>query len=417
MISPHSSAPNSALPDRGSASFQSNGDQRASQSPTSGFVAVNSKLQGPNDKGGLQNGNSQLPEHTRSSSKSYALHGASPATRAELMKNFFTNSERAYANEVETARRASLQPSRPLVPPKAKTKTSYDNADYASILLNSASPVPIPNTPSSLLPYNKPAPVIDRFDDSGPYKAEMVARMEQLQRGDRILPPCDRCRRLHMDCLKNLTACMGCTKKHAKCSWKDVRDDELRDNPLPDLGDRDEVLDDYGARDNYASSNMGIDDTAHRYHSHDLHSQHAVRDEELLGEDDSDEEADQLPIQASTETAATHGTPLPQEKQSSESTTKESVYTDGHVNQSLTNGTVNENETTPNGATSARTESHEIETSSAAMQPGDDLSKRNEPIEATSKAPPTPDTPLDALTNDTLPKALKDGPAETAKMW
>lgn len=31
-----------------------------------------------------------------------------------------------------------------------------------------------------------------------------------------------------MDCLKNLTACMGCTKKHAKCSWKDVRVDELQ---------------------------------------------------------------------------------------------------------------------------------------------------------------------------------------------
>jgi len=40
-----------------------------------------------------------------------------------------------------------------------------------------------------------------------------------------------------MDCLKNLTACMGCTKKHAKCSWKDVRVDELQDGrPMPDQG-------------------------------------------------------------------------------------------------------------------------------------------------------------------------------------
>jgi hypothetical protein len=30
-----------------------------------------------------------------------------------------------------------------------------------------------------------------------------------------------------MDCLKNLTACVGCTKKHAKCSWRDVREEEL----------------------------------------------------------------------------------------------------------------------------------------------------------------------------------------------
>jgi hypothetical protein len=56
----------------------------------------------------------------------------------------------------------------------------------------------------------------------------MVHRMEALAKGERILPPCDRCRRLHMDCLKNLTACMGCTKKHAKCSWKEVREGELR---------------------------------------------------------------------------------------------------------------------------------------------------------------------------------------------
>ena len=55
--------------------------------------------------------------------------------------------------------------------------------------------------------------------------------MEGLSKGERILPPCDRCRRLHMDCLKNLTACMGCTKKHAKCSWKEVREAEIRALP------------------------------------------------------------------------------------------------------------------------------------------------------------------------------------------
>jgi hypothetical protein len=69
--------------------------------------------------------------------------------------------------------------------------------------------------------------VLKEKDNDGPYKVEMVARMETLKRGDRVLPPCDRCRRLHMDCIKNLTACAGCTKKHAKCSWRDVRDTEL----------------------------------------------------------------------------------------------------------------------------------------------------------------------------------------------
>lgn len=107
------------------------------------------------------------------------------------------------------------------------------------------SPVPIPNTPLNLLPAasqrtNQPP----EKDDGGPFKAEMVHRMEVLAKGERILPPCDRCRRLHMDCLKNLTACMGCTKKHAKCSWKEVREDEIRGNfaqqhhsePLPRSG-------------------------------------------------------------------------------------------------------------------------------------------------------------------------------------
>jgi len=55
----------------------------------------------------------------------------------------------------------------------------------------------------------------------------MVRRMDHMWKGDRVVPPCDRCRRLHMDCLKNLTACMGCTKKHAKCSWKEVQASEM----------------------------------------------------------------------------------------------------------------------------------------------------------------------------------------------
>tara|TARA_R110002003_G_scaffold107_6_gene8982 strand:+ start:11790 stop:12539 length:750 start_codon:yes stop_codon:yes gene_type:complete len=93
------------------------------------------------------------------------------------------------------------------------------------------SPVPIPNTPSNLLPAaSQRNSQPQEKDDGGPFKAEMVHRMETLAKGERILPPCDRCRRLHMDCLKNLTACMGCTKKHAKCSWKEVREIELRGN-------------------------------------------------------------------------------------------------------------------------------------------------------------------------------------------
>lgn len=79
-----------------------------------------------------------------------------------------------------------------------------------------------------------------------------------------------------MDCLKNLTACLGCTKKHAKCSWKDVTDQELIDNPYTPQP-RDETNAAQNGGDNYSPS-VGMDDTTQ-----------GVRDEELLGEDLSDD--------------------------------------------------------------------------------------------------------------------------------
>jgi hypothetical protein len=65
----------------------------------------------------------------------------------------------------------------------------------------------------------------------GQYRLLMAAKMEKLARGDVIYPPCDRCRRLGFDCTKNLTACSACTKKHAKCSWKDIKEGELSHVP------------------------------------------------------------------------------------------------------------------------------------------------------------------------------------------
>lgn len=142
------------------------------------------------------------------------------------MKKFFTTADRqarGYAPESETTSgNYSRQSTRP------RPRGSDAAADYGSLYGGSPGTVAIPNTPSSLLPQPKSVNHYER-DDGGPFKIEMVARMEELQRGERIMPPCDRCRRLHMDCLKNLTACMGCTKKHAKCSWKDVKAEELRE--------------------------------------------------------------------------------------------------------------------------------------------------------------------------------------------
>ena len=67
-------------------------------------------------------------------------------------------------------------------------------------------------------------------DDSieGQHRLRMAAKIEKLSRGDPITPPCDRCRRLGFDCTKHLTACSACTKKHAKCSWKDIKEGELQ---------------------------------------------------------------------------------------------------------------------------------------------------------------------------------------------
>lgn len=153
-----------------------------------------------------------------------SIKGASPTTRAELMKKFFTTADRQ-ARGIEdppAGVQVNQQPN-----PRPRPRVSEPSGDH-TLLNPSPATVAIPNTPSSLLP--PPKSNHPEKDDGGPYKMEMVTRMEELQRGEQIVPPCDRCRRLHMDCLKNLTACMGCTRKHAKCSWKDVKEDELRES-------------------------------------------------------------------------------------------------------------------------------------------------------------------------------------------
>ncbi|KAJ2906024.1 hypothetical protein MKZ38_003507 [Zalerion maritima] len=77
---------------------------------------------------------------------------------------------------------------------------------------------------SQLGPASAAAPA---EDPSALHRPLITARIEKLARGEPIYPPCDRCRRLKVPCVKHLTACQGCTKKHAKCGWKFVTDDEL----------------------------------------------------------------------------------------------------------------------------------------------------------------------------------------------
>ena len=58
-------------------------------------------------------------------------------------------------------------------------------------------------------------------------RALVTARIEKMARGDVIHPPCDRCRRLKSQCVRHLTACMGCTRKHARCVWKALTEEEI----------------------------------------------------------------------------------------------------------------------------------------------------------------------------------------------
>lgn len=185
-------------------------------------------------------------------SRSHAENGASSSTRHELMSKFQTLSERkasvptngaldngrasigshshSHSHSSTPVPNPSKLPPKPLeiVQPSLVQRPQHMSESELHHVMNS--PVPIPNTPSNLLPAtSQRTQQSQEKDDGGPFKVAMVQRMESLLKGERIMPPCDRCRRLHMDCLKNLTACMGCTKKHAKCSWKEVREGELRD--------------------------------------------------------------------------------------------------------------------------------------------------------------------------------------------
>ena len=209
-----------------------------SQSPPMGFTAVNTRQSMPAEP------ERRLPDPPRASPPTEdvfpgsstgnvayingrSVKGASPTEKAEMMKKFLGPGEREPAADAEPARRASLSiPQTQTIFTTSETRPrSGSTEQLTNSLSKHTSTVAIPNTPASLMPQAK-AQVPER-DDGGPFKTEMVVRMESMRRGERVMPPCDRCRRLHMDCLKNLTACMGCTKKHAKCSWKDVRPDEL----------------------------------------------------------------------------------------------------------------------------------------------------------------------------------------------
>ncbi|KAK0390696.1 hypothetical protein NLU13_0199 [Sarocladium strictum] len=112
----------------------------------------------------------------------------------------------------------------------------FVSATAASSQSRSTSGAGLPLTPVGQQSPSLPMPTNSNTDNTGPaasvsspsdaFRSLITQRIDKLVKGDTIHPPCDRCRRLRLSCVKHLTACQGCTKKHAKCSWKAVPDEE-----------------------------------------------------------------------------------------------------------------------------------------------------------------------------------------------
>ncbi|KAF8854362.1 hypothetical protein BDZ45DRAFT_44193 [Acephala macrosclerotiorum] len=136
-------------------------------------------------------------------------NGEANKLQSELLTHYRSLDERSSASH---DRRTSLPPGRDSRPKPGRMSTSDGfKTDSPDVRRNSQ-----PNTSS---------------EDGSDRRAIMAARIERLNRGDPIQPKCDRCRRLKFECTKHLTACQACTKKHAKCSWRDVTDEELETGP------------------------------------------------------------------------------------------------------------------------------------------------------------------------------------------
>ncbi|KAF3006944.1 hypothetical protein G7054_g6903 [Neopestalotiopsis clavispora] len=125
---------------------------------------------------------------------------------ADLLQQFITHNP------------SNRLPSVSSVPPTPGTATSTPRTSIQQQVLTSVSNRPSPGA------Y---APEVSLKDPDDEHRALVTSRVDKLARGDEILPPCDRCRRLKTPCIKHLTACQGCTKKHARCSWKALTDEEV----------------------------------------------------------------------------------------------------------------------------------------------------------------------------------------------
>ncbi|KAI1108846.1 hypothetical protein F5Y14DRAFT_58455 [Nemania sp. NC0429] len=154
--------------------------------------------------------------------------GASPGydLHADLLQQFTTPAAQPLSHRVSST--SSLPPTPNPISTTSTPRTSIPQHSFMSGNSNRPSPG-----------YASESTVRD-FEEE--YRLLVTSRIEKMARGDVIRPPCDRCRRLKTQCIKHLTACQGCTKKHTKCTWKKLTEEEvaLLKGEMSTEGDEDE---------------------------------------------------------------------------------------------------------------------------------------------------------------------------------
>ncbi|KAK6857623.1 hypothetical protein PG995_006450 [Apiospora arundinis] len=144
---------------------------------------------------------------------------ATPAPNYDLNADLLQQYLTMPLNQPSSPYRVSSIGSIPPIPGTMATASSTPRITAPQSLPTSLSSRPSPGN------HSEPVEIHRGVDAE--LRALVTARIDKLGRGDPINPPCDRCRRLKTPCLKNQTACQGCTKKHARCVWKSINDDEV----------------------------------------------------------------------------------------------------------------------------------------------------------------------------------------------
>ncbi|GAB7341697.1 hypothetical protein MBLNU457_g0038t1 [Dothideomycetes sp. NU457] len=171
--------------------------------------------------------------------------GTAPALRSDLMSHFKSLPHNQQVRNTEPRRQSAIvaaSPVRqsvqsmqgendsPVTTPAPAVAKAIDPLSYYISDVGLTPPATQTSNKSSTTnssKHNFSRPLAPGQELSQPYRIICQQHMESLPKSARVMPPCDRCRRLKMDCLRNLTSCAGCTKKHARCHWKDVTRQEV----------------------------------------------------------------------------------------------------------------------------------------------------------------------------------------------